>query len=81
MLPSTQRAALIIVGHGSTVNPDSSTPTHQHADEIRHRGLFAEVVCAFWKEEPSMREVFYTVESDLIFIVPNFISEGYDPFV
>lgn len=73
----TRNAALILVGHGSTVNPDSSTPTHQHADEIRRRGLFAEVVCAFWKEEPSMREVFYTVKSDLIFIVPNFISEGY----
>jgi sirohydrochlorin cobaltochelatase len=73
----TRNAALIIVGHGSTVNPDSSTPTHQHADEIRRRGLFAEVVCAFWKEEPSMREVFYTVKSDLVFIVPNFISEGY----
>jgi len=73
----TQRAALILVGHGSTVNPDSSAPTHQHADELRGRGFFAEVVCAFWKEEPSMREVFYTVESDLIYIVPNFISEGY----
>jgi sirohydrochlorin cobaltochelatase len=77
MSSASQRAALIIVGHGSTVNPDSSAPTHQHADEIQRRGLFAEVVCAFWKEEPSMREVFYMVESDLIFIVPNFISEGY----
>lgn len=74
---NTSRAALVIVGHGSTLNPDSNTPTHQHADAIRRRGVFAEVVCTFWKEEPSMREVFYTVRSDLIFIVPNFISEGY----
>jgi sirohydrochlorin cobaltochelatase len=69
--------ALILVGHGSTLNPDSSTPTHQHADEIRRRGVFDEVVCCFWKEEPSMREVFYTVKSKEIFVVPNFISEGY----
>lgn len=77
MSSTTPKAALIIVGHGSTLNPDSSTPTHQHADEIRRRGLFEEVVCAFWKEEPSMREVYYAVESREIYIVPNFISEGY----
>ncbi|TLD70470.1 hypothetical protein FEM03_12130 [Phragmitibacter flavus] len=69
--------ALLIIGHGSTVNPDSSTPTHQHADEIRRRGLYDEVACAFWKEEPSMREIFYQLRSPEIHIVPNFISEGY----
>jgi len=76
MLPKPA-TALIIIGHGSTVNPDSSAPTFAHADEIRARGLFAEVVCAFWKEEPSMRQVFHMVESDDIYVVPNFISEGY----
>ncbi|WP_078815729.1 CbiX/SirB N-terminal domain-containing protein [Prosthecobacter debontii] len=70
-------AALILVGHGSTLNPDSSAPTHLHADTIRQRGIFREVVCCFWKEEPSMREVFESVDSDVIYIVPNFISEGY----
>jgi len=70
-------AALIIVGHGSTVNPDSSAPTHLHADNIRRRGLFREVACCFWKEEPNMREVYESVDSDEIYIVPNFISEGY----
>jgi len=70
-------AALLIIGHGSTMNPDSSAPTHAHADTIRQLGLFAEVACAFWKEEPNMREVFEMVESDTIYIVPNFISEGY----
>jgi sirohydrochlorin cobaltochelatase len=59
------------------MNPDSSAPTHLHADEIRHRGLFREVACCFWKEEPNMREVYEMVESDVIYIVPNFISEGY----
>lgn len=74
---SHQHAALIIVGHGSTVNPDSSAPTHLHADAIRRRGLFREVACCFWKEEPNMREVFEMTASDVIYIVPNFISEGY----
>ena len=60
---SKPNSVLIIVGHGSTLNPDSSAPTHQHADAIRAQGIFAEVVCAFWKEEPSMTEVFEMVES------------------
>jgi sirohydrochlorin cobaltochelatase len=59
------------------MNPDSSAPTHVHADAIRAMGIFAEVACAFWKEEPNMREVFEMVESDTIYVVPNFISEGY----
>jgi sirohydrochlorin cobaltochelatase len=72
-----QDCALILVGHGSTLNPDSSAPTHRHADAIRRMGVFGEVVCAFWKEEPSMREVYYMVRSKVIYIVPVFISEGY----
>ncbi|MFZ4597094.1 MAG: CbiX/SirB N-terminal domain-containing protein [Terrimicrobiaceae bacterium] len=72
-----QNAALVIVGHGSTQNPDSSAPSLVHAEEIRRRGIFAEVVTCFWKEEPSFREVLRTVDSREIFVVPNFISEGY----
>ena len=70
-------SALLIVGHGSTENPDSSTPYFDHADEIRRRGLFAEVHCCFWKEEPSMREAHYLIDSDEVYVVPDFISEGY----
>jgi hypothetical protein len=32
-----ERAGLLIVAHGSTVNPDSSAPTLAHAVEIRCR--------------------------------------------
>lgn len=70
-------AALLIVGHGSTENPDSSTPYFDHADEIRDRQLFSEVHCCFWKEEPSMREARYLIDADEVYVVPDFISEGY----
>jgi sirohydrochlorin cobaltochelatase len=71
--------ALLIVGHGSTVNPDSSTPTWTHAREIARRQIFAEIACAFWKEEPSLRDARFFFEEgiDEVFVVPNFISEGY----
>ncbi len=70
-------SALIIVGHGSTQNPDSSAPTYAHQAELRRRRIFREVHCAFWKEEPSLREVGVMVEADDVYVVPNFISEGY----
>lgn len=70
-------AALLIVGHGSTENPDSSTPYFEHAAEIRARGLFGEVHCCFWKEEPSLREAGYLIDAGEIYVVPDFISEGY----
>ena len=73
-------AALLIVAHGSTVNPDSSAPTLAHATEIRRRKVFAEVECAFWKEEPSLRDALFLFDPESIRevnVVPNFISEGY----
>lgn len=72
-----EHSALIIAGHGSTVNPDSSAPTWDHAEEIRRRGIFQEVHCAFWKEEPGFRQILNSVDAEEIYIVPNFISEGY----
>ncbi len=69
--------ALIIVGHGSHLNEDSSLPVYEHAERIRRTGEFDEVVECFWKEEPSMRHALDTVESDEVFVVPAFISEGY----
>jgi len=77
---SNSSSALLIVGHGSTVNPDSSAPTLKHAIEIRRRGIFAEVACCFWKEEPSLRDALLFFRDPAIhdvYVVPNFISEGY----
>jgi len=71
---------LLIVAHGSTVNPDSSTPTLAHASEIRRRKVFVDVECAFWKEEPSLRDALFLFDPKPIrevYVVPNFISEGY----
>jgi sirohydrochlorin cobaltochelatase len=70
-------AALVLVGHGSTLNADSAAPTYQHADELRRRGVFGQVVEAFWKLEPSLAGVLRGVFARRVFIVPLFISEGY----
>lgn len=76
----SESSALLIVGHGSTVNPDSSAPTWSQTEEIRSQKLFREVGCAFWKEEPSLRDGRFLFDPETIrevYVVPNFISEGY----
>lgn len=70
-------AALVLVGHGSTLNAESSAPTFQHADEIRRRNLFAQVQECFWKLEPGVAGVLRGIFAPRVFIVPLFISEGY----
>ncbi len=70
-------AALVLVGHGSTQNADSSAPTYQHADELRRRKIFGQVIECFWKLEPGIAAVMRGVFAPRVFIVPLFISEGY----
>ncbi len=79
-MKKSDAAALLIAGHGSTVNPDSSAPSLAQAQVIREREIFREVACCFWKEEPSFRDArlcFDDPEIRAVFVVPNFISEGY----
>ncbi len=76
-LSDLKNAALVIAGHGSTQNPDSCVPTLTHAETIRRRGIFAEVATCFWMQEPSFRDVLDLVKSRVVYVVPNFISEGY----
>jgi len=70
-------ADLVLLGHGSTLNPDSAATTHQHAAELRRRGDFARVLTGFWKEHPAFCGVLRGVHSRRVFVVPLFISEGY----
>jgi sirohydrochlorin cobaltochelatase len=70
-------ATLLLIGHGSTVNRESSAPVFQHAAELRRRRLFAEVREAFWKQQPSIQIVRPSIVSPRVFIVPLFVSEGY----
>ncbi|MBH25120.1 MAG: hypothetical protein CMH57_11825 [Myxococcales bacterium] len=71
-------AALVLVAHGSLKNPDSSAPCHAHAERIRARGVFSQVLVGFWKEEPSLSRVLAGVKpGESVFVVPFFMSEGY----
>jgi len=70
-------AAVLLVGHGSTRNANSSAPVYQHARELRRRKIFSQVVEAFWKQEPGIAAAVCNVSARRLFVVPLFISEGY----
>lgn len=70
-------AALVVLGHGTTLNNESATPVLQHVEELRRRGVFHDVHPAFWKQEPHIKKVLAQLTSSRIFIAPFFISEGY----
>ena len=72
-----RNAALLLLGHGSTLNADSSAPSYRHAEEIRRRGVFADVQVAFWKEEANFRQALRQTDCARVYVVPNFISSGY----
>jgi len=75
--PDTPRSALVIAGHGSLLNDQSDVPAFHHADTVRRTGVFDEVRETFWKEEPTFRDVLRILASEVVYVVPLFISEGY----
>lgn len=68
-------AALVLIGHGSTVNQQSSRSVRQLAEELATRNLFAQVSTAFELEEPRIEDVPH-IDASRIFVVPITISEG-----
>jgi sirohydrochlorin cobaltochelatase len=70
-------AALVVLGHGTTLNAESAAPVFQHAAELRRRKIFSTVREAFWKQEPQIKNVLAEISAPRIFIAPLFISEGY----
>lgn len=69
--------ALLLVGHGSSFNRDSSAPIYGHAARIRKQGTFDEVHVAFWKESPWIRDSLARIRSDDVYVVPMFLADGY----
>lgn len=72
-----QNAALVLAGHGSTVNLQSSLPVRTLVSEFQRTRAFGRVVAGFWKEEPPLSAVLNDVSEERVFVVPFFVSDGY----
>ena len=72
-----KKTAILLLGHGSSKHPDSSSSVRLHAKILHERGGFDEVHVAFLKEEPLVENALGLIESEEIWIVPDFLAEGY----
>lgn len=75
--PPKPNSALLLLAHGSSVNSSSSRPTRELTERLAASGLFGEVACGFWKEEPALRQALDSLTKPEVFLVPNFTVEGY----
>ena len=71
------QTALILAGHGSTLTAETAAPVYQHADEIRRRKVFGQVLECFWKQEPYLCGIRRAVFCETAYVVPFFISRGF----
>jgi len=68
-------SALLIVAHGSTVNPDSSTPTLAHAAEIWRRKFLQRWSALFGKRTPiCATRSFCSISNQVVKLTPARIS-------
>lgn len=69
--------ALVLVAHGVADQTSSLAAVRKHAAELRRRGVFREIVEAFWKAEPTLDTVWQRVTAGRVFVVPMFMSAGH----
>jgi len=76
-IPTPPRRALVLVGHGSARNPGTRKPVCASVNAIRRLGIFDEVRCGLWKEEPHVSITLDKVTAEEVVVVPFFIADGY----
>lgn len=69
--------ALVLLGHGTAMNKNSSGVIYLNAGRIRERGLYDKVVEAFLDQDPEVGEVVGSVEAENVILIPVFIAEGW----
>jgi len=74
---NASRISLILVAHGSTRRPDAAFAVCRHAEEIRLRGIFADVDAAFLMGGRSPDEAAAAVKTDTVILVPFMMIDGY----
>ncbi|MGJ8677095.1 MAG: CbiX/SirB N-terminal domain-containing protein [Akkermansiaceae bacterium] len=76
-LDELRNKTLLLLGHGSSIHPDSSKSVRMHADAIRELNVFADVYCAFLKEDLLIENALDEIGHDNVIIVYDFLAEGY----
>ena len=72
-----ERAAVVIVGHGTGRHPASGSSTLKVANHLEESGLCTHVQPAFLDDVPRLEEVHQNLSQDEIVIIPFFMGESY----
>ncbi len=71
------RTALVLLGHGTAMNKNSSGVIYLNAERIRERRIYDQVTEAFLDQEPEVGEVVSGVEAENVILIPVFVAEGW----
>jgi sirohydrochlorin cobaltochelatase len=74
---NASHVTVILVAHGSTRRPDAAAAVCRHAENIRKRGIFADVDAAFLMGGRNADEAAATVKTDTVILVPFMMTDGY----
>jgi sirohydrochlorin cobaltochelatase len=69
--------SLIIAGHGSAKNTGARAPICAAVQSFRAEGVFSDVRCALWKEEPFFAGALERAKSRHVVVLPWFMAKGY----
>lgn len=73
----SRRTALVLIGHGSHISPNTAGVVWGYVDRLRATGAADEITACFWKEQPSIHEVIDTLAADEITVIPVFTAQGF----
>ena len=71
------RAGLIIIGHGTERNSNSSEVIYRVTEEARATGRFGRVEAGFLDQPPEVGEVLAGMEAAEVVLGPFFVAEGW----
>lgn len=69
--------ALVLLGHGSHISPNTAAVVWEAVDTLRALGIADEITAGFWKEQPSLSRVLHTLAAADITLLPMFTAQGY----
>ena len=72
-----ERAAVVIVGHGTGRHSASGSSTLKVANHLKESGLCTHVQAAFLDDVPRLEDAYQNMSQDEIVVVPFFMGESY----
>ena len=72
-----REAGLIVIGHGTERNSNSSEVIYQVTERARGAGLFGHVQAGFLDQPPEVGEVLAEMPERKVVLVPFFVAEGW----